>query len=245
MTNRKEHNLKYRKAHAEEISAQKKGYNLIHAEERRAKAKAARAAWTHERREADLARKKAYNNSPEGIAKRKLYQLKLAEARKIKAAERQVTKKEDAKNMTAKVNKYMRTAKPAKVIDQPADTITLKEIAKDLGASVFLIREIVKEPAFNMPKVKMLRVDGIDLYDIYEIRAWMQTYKEALISRVILGTSKRKSGGITLTEDIMLLVNWVRNCAHIERYTMRLAQVSASKALCKSYGVKSLLEIKL
>ena len=126
-----------------------------------------------------------------------------------------------------------------------ADTITLKEIAKDLGASVFLIREIVKEPAFNMPKVKMLRVDGVDLYDIYEIRAWMQTYKEALISRVILGTSKRKSGGITLTEDIMLLVNWVRNCAHIERYTMRLAQVSASKALCKSYGVKSLLEIKL
>jgi len=184
-------------------------------------------------------------------AQKKLYNALHAEERNAKAREAYAMKKEEARaemeKMTrAKVTRHAKPkVKPIKVIDQPADTVTLKEIARELGLTMFLLRTIAKEPAFNMPRVTMLRVDGVDLYNVYEIREWMQVYKEALINRTILGTSKRKSGGITLTKEVMMLVNWVVNCAHIERHTMRLQQETASKRLCASYGVKSLLEIKL
>ena len=129
-------------------------------------------------------------------------------------------------------------------VPQAANTLTIKEVAAMLELTTPKTRAISKDTRYNMPKYTQIRLDGAELYDLFQIKEWMQQYKEVLTQLAITGR-KHSNNGITLTREAMLLVNWVVNCAHIERHTMRLQQEAASKRLCASYGVKSLLEIKL
>ena len=131
-----------------------------------------------------------------------------------------------------------------KKIPQAADTLTIKEVAAMLELTTPKTRAISKDTRYNMPKYTQIRLDGAELYDLFQIKEWMQQYKEVLTHLAITGR-KHSNNGIPLTKEVMLLVNWVVNCAHIERHTLRLQQEAASKRLCASYGVKSLLEIKL
>ena len=131
-----------------------------------------------------------------------------------------------------------------KKVPQAANTLTIKEVAALLELTMPKTRAISKDARYNMPKYTQIRLDGAELYDLFQIKEWMQQYKEVLTQLAITGR-KHSNNGITLTREAMLLVNWVVNCAHIERHTMRLQQEAASKRLCASYGVKSLLEIKL
>ena len=129
-------------------------------------------------------------------------------------------------------------------VPQAANTLTIKEVAAMLELTTPKTRAISKDTRYNMPKYTQIRLDGAELYDLFQIKEWMQQYKEVLTQLAITGR-KHSNNGITLTREAMLLVNWVVNCAHIERHTLRLQQEAASKRLCASYGVKSLLEIKL
>ena len=129
-------------------------------------------------------------------------------------------------------------------VPQAANTLTIKEVAAMLELTMPKTRAISKDTRYNMPKYTQIRLDGAELYDLFQIKEWMQQYKEVLTHLAITGR-KHSNNGIPLTKEVMLLVNWVVNCAHIERHTLRLQQEAAGKRLCASYGVKSLLEIKL
>ena len=129
-------------------------------------------------------------------------------------------------------------------VPQAANTLTIKEVAAMLELTTPKTRAISKDTRYNMPKYTQIRLDGAELYDLFQIKEWMQQYKEVLTHLAITGR-KHSNNGIPLTKEVMLLVNWVVNCTHIERHTLRLQQEAAGKRLCASYGVKSLLEIKL
>ena len=132
-----------------------------------------------------------------------------------------------------------------KKVPQAANTLTIKEVAAILELTTPKTRAISKDTRYNMPKYTQIRLDGAELYDLFQIKEWMQQYKEVLTQLAITGQKHKNTNGITLAKEVMLLVNWVVNCAHIEQHTMRLQQETASKRLCASYGIKSLLEVKL
>jgi hypothetical protein len=112
-----------------------------------------------------------------------------------------------------------------KVANQPANTTTLKDEAKKMGITTAHLRTIQKDIRFNMPKVKMLRMDGMDLFDIYELAAWQQQYREVLAQEAISGASKKNIGEIRLTPHVMLLINWLQASKHVTKYcnTQRVA----------------------
>jgi hypothetical protein len=112
-----------------------------------------------------------------------------------------------------------------KVANQPANTTTLKDEAKKMGITTAHLRTIQKDIRFNMPKVKMLRMDGMDLFDIYELAAWQQQYREVLAQEAISGASKKNIGEIRLSDNIMLLINWLQATKEITNYcnTQRVA----------------------
>lgn len=105
-----------------------------------------------------------------------------------------------------------------KVANQPANTTTLKDEAKKMGITTAHLRTIQKDIRFNMPKVKMLRMDGMDLFDIYELAAWQQQYREVLAQEAISGASKKNIGEIRLTPHVMLLINWLQASKHVTKY---------------------------
>ena len=124
--------------------------------------------------------------------------------------------------------------------------LVISDIQEDLGLTIYQTKALVSDESFNFPIWSMSKSCRVRKWSPSSYAHWKTTHWERVKPRFTLmgGIIKQKKGD-TYSEEALMLVNWVRNCAHIERYTMRLAQVSASKALCKSYGVKSLLEIKL
>jgi hypothetical protein len=179
-----------------------------------------------ERKENQRASQKRYkeNMSPEMKAK-------ITESKRVNAAKRRdVAKVERAacyqKNkvtMDLQVKMYMQKqrdiakAQARKVRNQPADTTTLKDEAKKMGIATAHLRTISKDERFNMPKHKMIRIDGIELYDIYELSTWQQKYREMLAQETISGIAKNKKG-ITIAPHVILITNWLQASKHVTKY---------------------------
>ena len=109
-----------------------------------------------------------------------------------------------------------------KKVYQPVDMITLKEIANRIDMLVPLARAVSKDSNFNMPKPVMLRIDGVDLYDTFEIVEWIQVYRDALATISIVGLGRRKRAVITLEPHVMLLINWLQATKHVSAYAAKL-----------------------
>lgn len=178
---------------------------------------------------------------------------KIAESKKKSVEKRKVQAKEERaayyqankEHMNAKSKEYHRkireeiAAKKAagidvpptihaprirKVLNQPADMTTIKDEAKKMGIATAHLRTIQKDARFNMPKSKMLRIDGMELFDIYEMAAWQQQYREVLAQETISCASKNKKG-IRLSKDVILLINWLQASKHVTKHcnTQRVA----------------------
>jgi hypothetical protein len=107
---------------------------------------------------------------------------------------------------------------PPKVINQPANMISLKEIAEQLGVIVALIRAISRDKRYGMPQYEMLRIDGVELYDRYEITQWINDNNNLLASIAINGMSRKNRGDITLAVNVMLIINWLQASKHVTDY---------------------------
>ena len=167
-------------------------------------------------------------------SKRKGAEKRKVQAKEERAAYYQVNKE----HMNAKSKEYHRKAREKiaaekaaginvpptahaprvrKVMNQPANMTTLKDEAKKMGIATVHLRTIQKDARFNMPKSKMLRIDGMELFDIYEMAAWQQQYREVLAQETISGASKNKKG-ITLSKDVILITAWLQASKHVTKY---------------------------
>lgn len=105
-----------------------------------------------------------------------------------------------------------------KVSIQPANMTTLKEIAEQLGVIVALVRAISNDKRYGMPQFEMLRIDGVELYDRYEITQWIRDNNEMLVSLAITGMNRKNKGNIMLSDNLMLLINWLQASKHVTKY---------------------------
>jgi hypothetical protein len=110
-----------------------------------------------------------------------------------------------------------RGKRSVKVVNQPADMTTIKEVALSLEIQTHKFRALVLDPTYNFPKTAMVRIDGIDLYDLVQVGMWLQQYKEAITHISIMGSTKKKTG-ITLSKDVMLIINWLQASKHVTGY---------------------------
>lgn len=162
------------------------------AEKRKVKAKEERAAYYLMNKESMNARSKAYHQ-------------KIREEIVVKRA------------AGIEVPRVLRSKRPAKVINQPADMTTIKEVALSLEIQTHKFRALVIDPTYNFPKPAMVRIDGIDLYDLVQVGMWLQQYKEAITYISIMGSTKKKTS-ITLSKDVMLFINWLQKTKHVTDY---------------------------
>ena len=123
-----------------------------------------------------------------------------------------------------------------KKIHQPANMLTLKEIATKLDMLVPLARAISKDKNFNMPPPVMLRTDGVDLYDNFEIVEWIQVYKDALATISIIGLSRKKRAVISLEPHVMLLIEWIQATNHVSAYAAKLRHTAEKEIILKRIG---------
>jgi hypothetical protein len=127
-------------------------------------------------------------------------------------------------------------ARKKKVVAQPLDTWTLKEIAVYLDMCVPQVRAIEKDANFHMPKPTMIRIDGIDLYDMPSIVDWVQSKREAIAQVAITGASRKNKRGITIAPHVMLLINWMQKSKHVTKYCNAQRFNLASNVLWSKYA---------
>ena len=134
-----------------------------------------------------------------------------------------------ARELKAATHQQRSITKPMpKVSIQPANMTTLKEIAEQLGVIVALVRAISIDKRYGMPQFEMLRIDGVELYDRYEITQWIRDNNEMLVSLAITGMNRKNKGNIILSDNLMLIINWLQASKHVTKYcnTQRVANNS-------------------
>jgi len=125
------------------------------------------------------------------------------------------------------------------------DYLYLSDIQQDLGLTIYQAKTLASDPTFNFPIWSLSKTTRRRKWCSRVYAQWKLTHWEKAAPRFTLmgGIIKQKEN--ETSENVQILINWVKRSAHIERHTLRLQQEAASKRLCASYGVKSLLEIKL
>lgn len=108
--------------------------------------------------------------------------------------------------------------KAARVINQPATMVSLKEIAEMMGVIVAIVRAIQKDDRFNMPIYQLLRIDGAELFDRVEIINWIRENNVLLSSICIAGLKRKNKGEYKVSNNVMLLINWLQDTKHVSEY---------------------------
>jgi len=121
--------------------------------------------------------------------------------------------------------------RPPKVQIQPSSMVSLKEIAEQLGVIVALIRAISKDERYGMPKYQLLRIDGAELYDRYEITQWIIDNNEMLVSLAITGMSRKNKGAITIADNVIKITDWLQASKHVTDYCNKQRAVINSNNL--------------
>ncbi len=197
-------------------------------EERKAKQKLAgeiyRNSWSPERRAEVNEQKRLYGlkNKEKLAEKRKLYYETNKEQMQAnsKTYHQQVRDEIAAKRaagIEVIIKKQIRAPRVRKVIAQPSNMATIKEIAKSLELLTNKFREMISDPIYNFPKPAMIRIDGVDLYEIVEVGEWIQQHKEAITYVTITGAIRKKTG-ITISKRVMLVTAWLQASKHVTKY---------------------------
>jgi predicted DNA-binding transcriptional regulator AlpA len=198
-------------------------------EEKNAKQKAANKVYrdnmTPEQKAKVAAQKKEQNilNKEKNTERRKLYyeinkeHMKANSKAYHQKIRDEIKAKREAGMDIPKVIYAPRVRKP-KVVNQPANTIILKDIAKSVGMLTPQFRGMINEPKYKFPDPAMVRIDGMDLYDVFEITEWIHLHKEALTQASILGARRRDTGEFELASHVMLIINWLQASKHVTDY---------------------------
>jgi hypothetical protein len=160
------------------------------------------------------------------------------EAKKIKRIEKRELERIDLAVEELVIAEAL-LVKPSKkkVIPQPVNTWTLKEIAKYLDMRVPAVREILNNTdAFNMPAPTEVRVDGADLWDTFTVMTWAQVKRETIAQAAIIGASRKNKNGITIQPHIMMLIEWMQAAKHVQEYCNKQRFAINSASLWSKYG---------
>ena len=190
-------------------------------DEQKAKAKAYRDNMSPEQKQRLKYSKQMYSirTREELKVKRALYYLNNKDSMNASSREYHQKERDLKKDLTEKqYRNFKQPPQPPKVINQPADKISLKEIAEKLGVIVALVRAISRDERYSMPAYKFLRVDGIELYDRYEIQRWINDNNNLLSSIAINGMCRKNKGSITLSDGVLLVINWLQDTKHVSDY---------------------------
>ena len=197
-------------------------------EEQKAKAKVYRDSMSEAQKERLRYSKRLYNNKnrDELKVKRALYYATNKDSMNTQSRAYYQKERDLKKELTEKqYRNFKQPPQPPKLLTQPADKISLKEIATQLGMIVALIRAISQDTRYGMPKYKFLRIDGIELYDRYEIMQWINDNNHRLSSIAINGMSRKNRSNYKVSNNVMLLINWLQASKHVTKYcnTQRVA----------------------
>ena len=77
-------------------------------------------------------------------------------------------------------NWYERTKEKELLEQEDSPLVTLKSISRLVGVKEIVIKTLRDNPTYNMPKPKMARCDGTDLYCRDEIEEWLPFIQEAV-----------------------------------------------------------------
>ena len=197
-------------------------------EEQKAKAKVYRDSMSEAQKERLRYSKRLYNNKnrDELKVKRALYYATNKDSMNTQSRAYYQKERDLKKELTEKqYRNFKQPPQPPKLLTQPADKISLKEIATQLGMIVALIRAISQDTRYGMPEYKFLRIDGIELYDRYEIMQWINDNNHRLSSIAINGMSRKNRSNYKVSNNVMLLINWLQASKHVTKYcnTQRVA----------------------
>ena len=167
------------------------------------------------------------------VAERKTYYEKNKEVMNAKSRAYQQSKRDIAKALGYK--NLIALPRPKKVINQPATMTTLKEEASKMGIATAHLRAMQRNPNFHMPEYTLLRSDGMELFDTFEMLMWQQTYRE-MIAQETISCSTRNTAGIVLDKRVLLVINWLQETKHVTDYCNKQRVAINSNKFWSRYG---------
>ena len=109
-------------------------------------------------------------------------------------------------------NWYDRTKEKELLEQEDSPLITLKSISRLVGVKEAVIKTLRDNPTYNMPKPKMARCDGTDLYCRDEIEEWLPFIQEA----VAFFPNKNKL--IKISGTALVNIAFIRNNLEVIKY---------------------------
>jgi hypothetical protein len=106
----------------------------------------------------------------------------------------------------------VKTSKQINKEEESSQLITLKSISRLVGVKEVVIKTLRDTPNYNMPKPKMARCDGTDLYCRDEIEEWLPFIQEA----VAFFPNKKKL--IKISGTALVNIAFIRNNLEVIKY---------------------------
>jgi hypothetical protein len=129
----------------------------------------------------------------------------------------------EEKHRSEKLAWYYKNKEKQLQEEESSPMMTLKSVARLIGVRENVAQKISKTESYKMPKPKMARCDGSDLYCRMEIEEWMPFIREV----VAFYSTKRKL--IKLTGAAVHIVNFMQNnkavISHCEDERKRLREL--------------------
>lgn len=106
----------------------------------------------------------------------------------------------------------VKTSKQINKEEESSQLITLKSISRLVGVKEAVIKTLRDTPNYNMPRPKMARCDGTDLYCRDEIEEWLPFIQEA----VAFFPNKKKL--IKISGTALVNIAFIRNNLEVIKY---------------------------
>ena len=106
----------------------------------------------------------------------------------------------------------VKTSKQINKEEESSQLITLKSISRLIGVKEAVVRALRDTPTYNMPKPKMARCDGTDLYCRDEIEEWLPFIQEA----VAFFPNKKKL--IKISGTALINIAFIKNNLKVIKY---------------------------
>lgn len=106
----------------------------------------------------------------------------------------------------------VKTSKQINKEEESSQLITLKSISRLIGVKEAVVRALRDTPTYNMPKPKMARCDGTDLYCRDEIEEWLPFIQEA----VAFFPNKKKL--IKISGTALINISFIKNNLKVIKY---------------------------
>jgi hypothetical protein len=106
----------------------------------------------------------------------------------------------------------VKTSKQINKEEESSQLITLKSISRLIGVKEASVRTLRDTPTYNMPKPKMARCDGTDLYCRDEIEEWLPFIQEV----VAFFPNKKKL--IKISGTALINIAFIKNNLKVIKY---------------------------